>query len=194
MPRTLSGAVVAQLEGRVMRPVLFFEGEFASGTTRAWSGVGSIEWDGKTWTGVGHLGGVSPIKESQDPVANGMSVSLSGVPTSLISQALGDARQGRPGKIWLGVMAEGVDSPTTTALEIVADPALAFHGRLDVPEIEEAGDSCTITISYENRLVDLERPRERRWTDEDQKIDYPDDDGFAFVNAVQEFNGFWGRG
>jgi len=76
---------------------------------------------------------------------------------------------------------------------LVADPAIAFAGRLDVPEIDDNGQTATITISYESRLVDLERPRERRYTHEDQQIDYSGDLGFEYVAAIQEWNGVWGR-
>jgi hypothetical protein len=193
MPRTLSAEFEAALAASVVRPVFLFEGEFANGTTNAWTGIGTLSWDGKEWLGVGHLAGASPIVETGDPVAHGIAVSLSGIPSARIAQALAQSRQGRPGRIWLGLLVENSDSPPTGALELVVDPDLSFDGRLDVPEIEEGGEAAIIRISYESRLVDLERPRERRYTPEDQKIDYPDDLGFDFVPELQEWNGFWGR-
>jgi hypothetical protein len=75
----------------------------------------------------------------------------------------------------------------------VADPVLQFEGRLDVPAIEDGEDTATIAISYESELIDLERARERRYTPEDQAIDYPGDLGFAYVAALQDAQITWGR-
>ncbi len=40
---------------------------------------------------------------------------------------------------------------------------------MDVMTITEAGDSSTISIACENKLIALERSKERRYTPEDQK-------------------------
>lgn len=69
---------------------------------------------------------------------------------------------------------------------IVADPYLAFVGRLDVPVIDDAGASCVISMQYESRLIDLQRTRERRWTHEDQQIDFPGDLGFEYVTSLPD--------
>lgn len=188
--RDLTAGVLAELTARAKHAALFFEGAFGDGSppdyVRVWSGARTIEWDGKSWLGVGNLGGVSPITENGDVRATGVAVSLSGIPSGLIATALGEARQGLEGTIWLALLdADGA---------VIADPEVAFRGRLDVPEITEGGDTATITISYESRLRDLERPRERRYTQEDQNIDYSGDLGFEYVPSIQEWNGKWGVG
>lgn len=78
--------------------------------------------------------------------------------------------------------------------QIIADPTLVFSGRLDVPQIADAGDSCTITISYENKLVDLTVPREWRYTHESQRALHPSDRGFEYVTSIQDKEITWGRG
>lgn len=186
MSRDLTVAAAAAIAAGTVRPVLFYAGEFAAGTVRLWTGVGTITWDGQSWTGAGNLLGMSSIQETTQIRAAGLSVSLSGVSSALISLALTDAQQGADGKVWLGFL------DATGA--VIADPALAFQGRLDVPEIVDGGETCSITISYESRLIDLERARERRYTSEDQRIDYPDDRGFDFVPGLQDAVIPWGRG
>jgi hypothetical protein len=57
---------------------------------------------------------------------------------------------------------------------------------VDVPSISEGGDTATITITAENRLLDLERVRVRRYTQEDQARDDVTDLGFEFVPALQD--------
>jgi hypothetical protein len=187
--RDLTAGLLAEVTAASLRPVLFYEGEFGSGGApaylRLWSGVGSISWNGNTWTGAGRLLGVSPIGETTDVVAKGATVSLSGMPSDLISTALGNARHGRKGRVWLGAM-DGAGA-------VIADPFLSFEGLLDVPDIEDSGETCTISIAYESRLVELKRPRERRYTHEDQQIDYPGDLGFNFVPSIQDINIKQGR-
>lgn len=185
MARDLSAQIAAALEQGTLRPILFFEGEFASGWVRIWSGLGEIAWNGQTWTGVGSLLGIGAIEETQQVVAGGTTVSLSGVPLEMISLAIEEARQGKPGRVWLGLLTE--------QREIIADPVRAFTGRLDVPEVADAGDSCTVTISYENRLIDLGVARNWRYTHESQQVLAPGDRGFEFVSAIQDREITWGR-
>lgn len=186
MARDLTGPVGAAMAATNCRPVIFFEGEFASGTVRLWSEVGTMEWNGQSWTGLGSLTKISTIEESADVQARGIAVELTGIPRAMIEVALNEARQGKPGKVWIGVFDDNN--------RLIANPYLAFSGRLDVPEIARDGTSGRIKITYESRLIDLERPRERRYTHEDQQIDYAGDLGFEFVPSLQDAKITWGRG
>lgn len=184
MSRNLTSAMASAILGDVA-PILLFEGEFASGAVRFWTGSGQIEWNGQTWTGAGQLIGISDIEENTEVVATGITVSLAGVDPALVSAVIGEARQNAPGRIWVGLLdASGA---------IIGDPYLAFRGRLDVPAITDAVDTCTITISYENILGDLLRPREVRYTSEAQRAIYPDDPGFDFVTSIQDTELTWVR-
>lgn len=183
--RDLTSGVQTAIIADQVNPILFFEGEFASGFVRVWSGIGEISWNSYTWQGIGTLGGVGAIHESSDIQANGVTVTFSGIPSDLISLTLDDVVQGKLGKIYFGFM----DANNA----IIADPALMFEGRLDIPAIEENGDTATIQITYESRLIDLQKPRERRYTNEDQQLQYSGDLGFEFVPALQEQQINWGK-
>jgi len=186
MSRDLTPDFAEALADRDLRPVIFFEGEFASGTVRLWSGLGEIGWAGQSWSGAGALLGLGSIEETSEVVAGGTSVSLSGIPLDLVQMAIAEARQGLPGRVWLGLLtAEG---------QIIADPVLAFAGRLDVPEITDDAESCRITISYERRLIDLNTARSWRYTHESQQVLHPGDLGFEYVTAIQDREITWGRG
>lgn len=186
MTRNATPAFLEALGEELVRPCIFFEGEFATGTVRLWTGLSEITWNGHVWTGAGNLIGMGDVEESTEVVANGTSVSLSGVPLGLVQIAIGEAQQGLPGRVWVGLLTEDY--------EIIANPTLLFAGRLDVPQIADEADSCTITITYENKLVDLTVPREWRYTNESQKALHPTDDGFNFVTSIQDKEITWGRG
>jgi hypothetical protein len=103
----------------------------------------------------------------------------------MISTALSETRQGLPATIWLGTM----DVSGT----LIADPFILFSGLTDVPIVEDGAETCTVSISVESRLIDLERSRVRRYTPEDQHIDYPGDKGFDFVASLQSKEFKFGR-
>lgn len=185
MSRGLTAAMDAAITDTDLRPCLFFEGQFASGDLNLWTGLGNVDWNGKTWIGAGNLIGVSEVNETSDVVANGITVSLSGVPVSYISLVIDDAQQGLPGKVYVGLLdASGA---------VIADPVQSFAGRLDVPEIIDGAETCVISITYESRLVDLLKPREFRYTHESQKLFDATDKGFEFVTSLQNKEIAWGQ-
>jgi hypothetical protein len=155
--------------------------QFDSGTVRIWNGYGDLDILGGTYTGGGNLLGISQIEESAEIGAKGVSMALSGISSTILSYALNENYQYRIVNIYVGSISAGV-----------ASAYKAFSGRMDVMTIEEAGDTCSITLTAESRLIDLERPRVRRWTSEDQKALYPGDLGFDFINSLQEAEIKWG--
>jgi hypothetical protein len=171
--------------GQDARPIMLFEGQFDGGFVRFWTGFGTLTWAGRTWTGAGTLIGISEIEENTEIVASGITVSLSGVDPALVSAVIGEARQNMPGRLWVGFL--------TAAGQVIADPYLAFRGRLDVPSITDSTESCTVSITYENILGDLLRAREVRYTDEAQKAIFPGDRGFEYVTAIQDKDIKWTR-
>ena len=108
--RDLTTAMATAVQAGVVRPALLYEGEFVSPGTetatflRLWSGYGDLSWDGKTWTGAGHLLGLSPLGENSELRAEGFTVSLSGMSSEDVSRALQEVRSGKPGKLWLGLL------------------------------------------------------------------------------------------
>lgn len=184
MSRGMTPAFAAALAARDVRPVIFYEGAFASGVLRLWSGLGDIVWNGVTWTGAGSFLGLGAIEEGDNVEAYGGSIKISGIPMDLVQLCIEEARQGLPGKVWIGL--------TNDAREIIADPIHALSGRLDVPNLEDSADSCTITITYEGRLIGLLQPREWRYTDESQQVLFPGDRGFEYVTTIQDKDIQWG--
>lgn len=186
MARSMTAAAAAALAAPDVRLAIMVEGQFPSGFVRLWSGYGDVVWGGNVWTGAGHLLAISTIEDTAEVVATGVTITLSGIPSSFVALAISDAQQGMPGRIWVAQL--------DAAGALIADPVAAFAGRLDVPQIADGAESCTITISYESRLMDLSRPREWRYTHESQQVLQPGDRGFEFVAGLQDREIIWGRG
>lgn len=186
MSRDLTSGMVTAITAKTVTPVLLAYFDFSSGAVRVWSGIGDIVWGGNTYSGVGNFGGVSDIAETQDNSAQGAMFTLNGIPSSLIYTALTEHYQGRAAKLWLGVM--------DSTMALIADPYLLFGGRMDVMTSTDSGETASLTLAVENRLIDLNRSRERRYTDEDQKIDYPADTGLRYIAGLQDKTIQWGSG
>lgn len=157
--------------------------DFDSGITRLWNGLGDLVINGETYTGGGTIISVSPILEDADISAKGITLSISGIDSTALSYALNENYQGRDLIMRVGTIA---DDGTIQSY-------IAFSGLMDVMIVTEDGDTCTIGISAESRLIDLERARIRRYTSEDQKQLYPNDRGFDFVASIQETQVQWGK-
>ena len=185
MSRVLSNAMKEMAVAKVVRPIFLVHMVFDSSELNIWSGVGDLSFDSVTYTGLGDLLSISEIKETSDISATGINVSLSGVKTSLIAIAKDQDYQGRELTVRLGAFNESGS--------LIADPVIIFSGFMDTMTIAEAGAYSSITIAVENKLVAFERAKVRRYTAEDQKIEYPADKGFEFVTSIVQKEIFWGR-
>lgn len=184
MARGLSSTAINALTGRAVQIEYLFRGEFVDSTLNLWSGFGDFSWNSETWNGNGWLHEPGSIRETAEIRANGVEVTLTGVPTTLLSLALRETRQSNKGTLYLAIFDADGDLITVDT---------RFVGNLDKTEIEERANGSVISLKYESRLIRLESPRERRWTNEDQKIDYPSDRGFEYVTFLRQQRIYWGR-
>jgi hypothetical protein len=76
---------------------------------------------------------------------------------------------------------------------VITSPVTVFSGFMDTMLINDSSETATIQVNVENRLIEFERTRIRRYTAEDQKIDYPTDKGLEFVAEMSEKEIVWGR-
>ena len=185
MARSLTAGMVTEVTGASLQPVLLVKLEFDSADLNLWTGVGDLSFGGDTYTGAGDLLAFSVIEETDELKAVGLTGSLSGMPSSLIAIALAEDYMGRPVTVWFGVL----DSNDA----LVTSPVKVFAGLIDTMPIEDAGETATIQVQAENRLVRLEESRSRRYTPEDQAIDFAGDKGLDFVVALNDGREFvWG--
>jgi hypothetical protein len=205
MSRDLSTGVSDALEDDVIYPFTAVELQFDGGNVvRLWTGVGTLVFEGQSWAGAGELLDISSIEETSDISAKGATVTLSGVPSSVLSLALSEPYQGRVGKIYLGLLTvrylqkesesyilqqDGsrieLEEQETTLTEV-------FSGFMDRMTIDEQAESSTIGLSLENKLVTLERPRIARYSHEFQRTLDSTDKGLEYVESLQLKEFVWG--
>jgi len=176
--RGLSQDVIDEIESDLIYPVIFLEFQFSDGPERYWTGFHDIQMRGVTFTGAGDMIDISPIKETSEVKANNVSFTVEGIETDNIDRSLNKEYQNRRCRMWLGFMDENQ--------RLIDQPDIIYVGRQDVMEISETADGTTIKMNTENRLIQLNKSNGRRYTNEDQKMDYPDDDGLEFVADLQD--------
>ena len=183
MARSLHSDTIAEVQTDSVIPYFMALVETGNGDVAVWSGIGdivsSVSGSSITYIGVGEFAMISPMQESQDLAARGINLSLSGIPSALISILLGDVEQGRSVSVFMGFFNESTRTTINNEFEL-------FNGIVDIPTVAESGDTATIAISAENRLIDLGKVRVRRYTQEDQARDDVTDLGFEFVPSLQD--------
>jgi len=184
MSRDITSAALTASQAETVRPVLMAELDFSGGYVRANTSPYTLVFETNDYLGVGNLGGIETVSESAGLQALGVRMTLTGIPSSMISIALGEHYQGRSCRIFIGMLDD--------SHALIADPVEIFTGRIDTMDIE-TGETATISLAAESRLVDWERPRIRRYTDADLQREYPGDLGLEFVAKMVEKEIIWGR-
>ena len=171
--------IIPNITDKEIKPFYAVELLFDSGAIRLWTGYANRDIEGNTYVAAGNLLSITNLEEVADMSAKSAEVVLSGISTELVSLALQEPYQGRNARILFGIEGE--------------DPIEVFGGLMDVMTIQDSGETSTISLTLENRLVELERVRPFRYTDQSHKLRYPNDDFFSFVPALQDREIVWGR-
>jgi hypothetical protein len=188
MTRSIGTDFLAQLNSSEIQPFFAVSVGFTT-PLNIWTGYNDINIGGVTYIGSGNLLSVSPVDESADIRANGIKLTLSGLDSSIISSALTEDSQGKVVKIFFGVLAT-----TDNRTVIVDTPYQTFEGFIDTMSILEDSNTAQISVDVENKLIILEKPTNRRYTDQDQKDLFAGDKGLEFVESLQDKRIAWGAG
>ncbi len=185
MPRAMTSGMLAALQDSVLRPALLIEIHVKTGIVRFWTGVGNLSWGGYTWTGAGTLGTVSTIEEVSRIEAKGVVLTLSGLDPVMYVDAMQEIQTGLPALVYFALF--------DTSGNLIPDPIIAWSGTVDQPTIDVDGNTSSISINTESRLLDLQVQRVHRYTPDDPAIVGRGDQAFNFVASLQMQTLTWGR-
>jgi len=167
---------------------LFFavKAQFDTETIRLWTGVDSLVVDGETYEGAGTLLSVGDIEDTMEVKSSNLTVTLSGMDSTVMNLALSEDLHNRKIFLYMGFLMGGSNES--------AGEVMMFSGRMSNVSIsDDADNGATISINAENRLVDLNRPSNLRYTNASQQIISSTDTGFKYVQAIQGKELLWGR-
>ena len=213
MARNLTQDFISQIEGTQLSPALLVKLSFDSGDTNFWTGLGDLIFrettfltdnngniltdnnDNKlennkstaqsdTYIGIGDVLGITAIEETQELKAKSLSITLSGLNSTIISTALNTNYQGRIARVWFAVL--------NNDGSLIANPHEIFIGRMDVMSFIDNGETSDFEIKCESNAIDIRKSKERRYTPEDQKIDFPNDRGLDYIPKIEDIDIVWG--
>lgn len=179
--RTITQAAAAILSGRNVPVTLLVELALTQTVYLNLSSV-TINYDGHDWLGAGSLGAIEEINEAAGDYS-GLKLSLSGVPSDMLSIALEEQIRNKVVTLSLALF-----DPDTHAVE---DVYQVWSGRLDTMQITQSQGSCVIAATAEPAAVEFARPKPLRYTDTDQKTIDADDTSLRFIVRQAQHNDVW---
>ncbi len=176
--RNLDPILKTALNAPVIEPVLFVMLTFRSQTMYVCSAGYHVKFNGQAYLGLGTFGGITATQEGTEVRADGISLTLSGIDSTILTECESDIQPLAPAKCWFGLMTQG---------QLIGEPYLFFSGLVDTPTISTTRDTASITLNLESRMSLLNRPSQRRYTSADQHANgYPDDTAFSWVEKLNE--------
>ncbi len=173
--------------------------EFPAGTERLWTGSGTLPTlDGREWQGVGALGQISPIKDSETLAANDVVVGIrraaDGVDLdpAAFAAAVNAERNldiyNRAIRVYLQVF-----EPATYAL--VGNPEPEFIGLMShIVTRREGTQAVEISIHCESLFAEGRKPAHIHYTAADQEARFSGDRAFEYIAANIDRDLVWPRG
>lgn len=188
MSRGLSSLNATAASQRHVRKITFIELRFdaPTGTQYLHDGVGSYTWGGHTWTGLGALGAIGDVEESDDLSANGTVYQLSGVNSTLLGEALAEQIYERLAIRYEGFIDDNgalVDTPHELRRDFMHTMPTVRGGEVD-----------TITLNCESEMIRDNRAPGGMFSDEDQQVLFASDTGFQYVPQMIDAQVQWGPG
>lgn len=186
MPRTLAAAAETASKAERTSWVYLVELDFSSGFVRFTTAPFDIVHQSNTYKGVGDVAGISAISETVEGRVNKVTLSLSGVKTSLISTALNDDWRWRKGTIFKAF----IDDQNA----VVDTPHIRFQGWMDSMPITVGKETSTINLTLTSRVAVWEHAHDNpRWDDADHQLRRSGDVFFEFMPEIARGKEvFWG--
>lgn len=182
--RSLSNAFRTEITKSEVCIGAIVEIDYPTSPVRAWSGVGDLNWDGKTWKGIGDFGDISAIMEKTSTESVGVRLTLNGVPAEARAQALANTSASRKMRFWLAAFSEASDG----SWSVLPDPWRFLSGITDTHKLQAGA----IEVNIETAFARLRQARIARYNNEEQQRYFPGDLGFEFGAKLNEQPFYWG--
>jgi hypothetical protein len=175
---TLSAPQQAELEKPVTRIVYFVQFDFRDATQYICSANITINWNSQDWIGLGTLGSISAIEESEGTESKSLAFSLNAAQRSILALAVGDVEQyrGRDAKIYF--------CPLNESFQLVGAPQLCWRGIMDTMAIAVDGEEGGVQLKCETSAYSLKKQPGLRLNSAQQKSRYPTDTGLDLLTGL----------
>lgn len=178
----LSATNQAEVEKATLSETLMVKLEFST-PVYVHSGTGVITYDSNDYLGIGHYGEISNVTETEALRPSSLRLQLTGVESSLLSEALDSGNFGDPVTIFCGYR--------TDDGALIDTPWIEWKGFFEYASISE-GKENVISVVVQHDLGVLPEKNGARFSDEDQQVRFPGDLGFQFVADMANVKLNWG--
>lgn len=154
--------------------------QLRSGTARYTNWPLNVDALGQTWQGVGNLGSVGSLHESEDGAEEKLSLTLSPVDLSTRALALGDPSdyQDRPVRVWVGLV-------STETFQLAGAPVLRFAGVMDQLKLAREENTGTITLDCRTASYDVRsNPAALRMNNVQHQSKFSTERGFEYLTSL----------
>jgi hypothetical protein len=188
---TVDGGQQAILDSSVRGATYLIDVEWLSGTQYYNTFVTPIVANGHTYTGLGNLLTISPMRESESLSMEKLTLRLSLVDTAMLAYSIGPATEyrNRAVRIYLQLLGE--------TWAPVQNPILRWSGVMDTVKIERKPSQTglgTGSIEMLCMRAGLSRFRNStglRMSHEQQQLDYPGDMGLEYTESLVKTPPVW---
>jgi hypothetical protein len=185
MSRGFPTAVATALAQQNVAIVTFAKLEFPSGTVYLHNSLGSYTWGGQDWLGMGNLGSISQVEEGLDVSPYAITLTLSGLDTTISGAALTEDYYLHGVTVYLGVL------DTDDAL--IANPTQIWAGFMDQMNMTLGADGGdAIQLVAESELSRFNKSLNLMYTNTAQQERSTGDLFFNFLHKIEGAKINWG--
>ena len=165
--------------------VTFVQLAFPAGTVYLHNSIGTYTFGGNDYLGVGDLGAISPLEEGADISPYQITLSLSGLDSTIAGAALTEDYYMHAVTVLLGVL--NADDA------LLADPTVVFEGFMDQMNISVGADGGdVITLTAESELARFDKASNIKYTDIQLQSEFSGDLALEFMPDIEGAKIRWG--
>jgi len=182
---TISAPQQTALEQASVSVAYFVEFHFAAGTLRVNTTNQIMTWGGYDWIGLGSLGTISSIEESEGMEPKSMTFTLNAAQSSILAIGVGAVEnyRGLPVKMYF--------CPLNVDYTLLGTPEICWRGLMDTIGLGINGEEGSIALKCETSAYGLKRRQVLRLNAAQQKLNYPTDTGFDYQNSLIAQPALW---
>jgi hypothetical protein len=175
----------AELAKPVTRVVYFVQFDFATATSRLSTANIPITWGGFEWAGVGTLGSIGAVEESDGLESKPLNFTINAAQPAWLSLALGDVEEYRGRKATMYMC------PLNDSFQMVGTPERCWSGIMDTLNVGINDESGSISLRCETSAYGLKRRPALRLNAAQHKKANPTDTGLDYLNGLISNPAVW---
>lgn len=186
MSRGSAAANVTAASEPVARPIGFVELQVDTGTLRLHDSIGTLTWGGQTWTGIGALGSIGEVEETDQPSPYRVQLTMNALEPTILSALQDEELFERVAIFYRGFFdAQGY---------LAGTPDERWRGYTDSADVVYGGDMDSVTLNCESEVVRDFTASGSLFTEEDQQTLFAGDTGFEYLDQIVDAAGkvHWG--